>query len=101
VEVAAAFLFGREDVIPEMFGRLLEHGNNGSCSSFRYYLLRHVELDSEEHAPLAECLLEHIAGTDREAWSRAAKAATRAINSRVNFWDSLLRALQSQAPHKL
>jgi hypothetical protein len=47
VEVAAFFFFGREDVIPEMFERLLALWANAKAEvpHFAYYLERHIELD--------------------------------------------------------
>jgi hypothetical protein len=51
-EVLAAFFYGREDIIPEMFRRLLEalydakHNNEG-LRNFVYYIDRHIELDGD------------------------------------------------------
>src|ERR1700719_4180451 len=50
-EVLAAFFYGREDIIPEMFRRLLntlyraKDGNNARLRHFIYYIDRHIELD--------------------------------------------------------
>ena len=54
-EVAAIFTFGREDVIPMMFKEIVKN-LGGLCEGtrlFEYYLDRHIELDSKDHAPLA------------------------------------------------
>jgi hypothetical protein len=53
VEVAAFFFFGREDVIPEMFDRLLRLWGNTKAEvpHFVYYLERHIELDGGSHGP--------------------------------------------------
>jgi Protein of unknown function (DUF3050) len=55
VEVAAAFFFGREDVIPEMFQRLLGLWGDAKAEvpHFAYYLERHIELDGSSHGPWA------------------------------------------------
>lgn len=95
VEVAAAFLFGREDVIPEMFERLLERWDEGAVPHFRYYLRRHIDLDGEAHGPLAERLLKDIAGDDTEAWRLTTRAARRAIGARIGLWDRLLESLEA------
>jgi hypothetical protein len=55
-EVLAAFFYGREDIIPEMFRRLLKtlHGtrrDNESLRYFVYYIDRHIELDGDSHGP--------------------------------------------------
>ena len=65
VEVAAAFVVGRKDVIPEMFEHLLKQWEKFSeVPNFAYYLLRHLEIDKGKHGPLAERLLTEVAGTD-------------------------------------
>jgi hypothetical protein len=48
-EVAASFLFGREDLIPKMFQGLLEgmKVDPHSCKSLIYYIKRHIEVDGE------------------------------------------------------
>ncbi len=95
VEVAATFLFGREDVIPEMFERLLNlwERRTSDAPHFAYYLRRHIELDREEHGPLAERLLVEVTGTDAEKWRLAADSAKRAIRGRLSFWDGALRLI--------
>jgi len=63
VEVASQFLFGREDVIPEMFKRLLSLWGDGKAEvpHFAYYLERHIELDGESHGPWAQEMLMALA----------------------------------------
>ena len=60
--VAAAFLHGRESVIPQMFQRILDDWGIGieQAPTFRYYLQRHIEVDSEDHGPAAEKLLAQL-----------------------------------------
>jgi hypothetical protein len=62
--VAAAFLHGRESVIPQMFQRILDDWGIGieQAPTFRYYLERHIEVDSEDHGPAAERLLARLVG---------------------------------------
>ncbi len=92
VEVASYFFFGREDVIPEMFERLLGlwEGGTQEVPNFAYYLKRHIELDSESHGPLAEKLLKIIAGDDDPtSWSLATRSAEEAIRQRLRLWDCI------------
>lgn len=56
-EVAGVLAFGREDIIPKMFIQLLPNVH-AQTSIFRYYLERHIELDGEDHGPLAIRLVE-------------------------------------------
>ncbi len=90
---AAAFLYGREDVIPEMFGRIL-HGIEielgARCESFRLYLKRHIEIDANAHAPMARELLGRLGGQDPARWNEAFRAAERALEARGALWDAIL-----------
>jgi DUF3050 family protein len=90
VEVLSAFLFGREDLIPEMFSRILpKWAESRMASRFAYYVARHIELDGDDHGPAAERALTDLAGTDAEAWSAARLAAQEAIRARIDLWDGV------------
>ena len=98
VEVASYFLFGREDVIPEMFKRLLSLWSNGEVEvpSFAYYLERHIELDGESHGPWAQEMLMALAGQNESRWKEATCAAERAVTNRIQLWDSVLLHLKNR-----
>lgn len=97
-QVAAAFFFGREDVIPEMFARvsprLAEQG--GRVERLRYYVDRHIELDAEEHGPLARRLLEVLCADNPNRWREATQTAIEALECRIELWNATLAALMSQ-----
>jgi hypothetical protein len=92
VEVASFFFFGREDVIPEMFERLLRLWGNAKAEvpHFAYYLKRHIELDGDSHGPWAREMLTALAGQSESNWKEATSAAERVITSRIKLWDSVL-----------
>lgn len=91
VEVASCFLFGREDVIPEMFERLLMLWRDAKVEvpHFAYYLERHIELDGGSHGPWAQEMLIALAGQSEVKWRQATRAAERAITNRIRLWDSI------------
>jgi hypothetical protein len=99
VEVAAYFLFGREDIIPDMFKRLLKLWDHGAVEVpyFAYYLKRHIELDGDSHGPWAREMLITLAGQDESSWKQATCAAELAITSRIKLWDSV-QAHLNKAP---
>jgi DUF3050 family protein len=70
VEVTAFFFFGREDVIPEMFERLLRLWRNAKeeVPHFACYLERHIELDGGSHSPWAQEMLTMLARQDDRSW---------------------------------
>ena len=97
VEVASYFFFGREDVIPEMFKKLLALWSGGAAEvpHFAFYLERHIELDGESHGPWAREMLMALAGEDQGKWLEAGHAAQRALTSRIRLWDGVLAHLET------
>jgi hypothetical protein len=91
--VAAAFTFGREDLIPDMFRSLVRDLNErkpGSYATFLWYLERHIEVDGEDHGPLSLRMVADICGEDDARWTEAADAADAALKARLALWDSVL-----------
>jgi hypothetical protein len=89
--VAAAFLHGRESVIPKMFQRILDDWGIGieQAPTFRYYLERHIEVDSEDHGPAAEKLLDRLVDGDPLREEDVYASAIAAVESRIALWDGL------------
>lgn len=93
---AAAFTFGREDAIPDMFRALVKDINRemeGDLSPFVWYLERHIEVDGDDHGPLAVRMVADLCGLDPELWDQAAQAAQDAIRARLSLWDGILAQL--------
>jgi hypothetical protein len=98
-ELAASFLLGREDLVPDMFRRLLPVvAPSSETVSLRLYLARHIEVDQEQHGPLARRLLSELCGSDEVLWRRAAKAARVALVARRRLWDGVTHSLQHVVP---
>ncbi|MCY1407491.1 hypothetical protein D9M71_227950 [compost metagenome] len=95
--VAAAFLHGRESVIPGMFQRILDDwGITGEqAPTFRYYLQRHIEVDAEDHGPAAEQLLARLVQDDPQREQQVYQAAIAAVQSRIALWDRLLLSMRT------
>lgn len=98
-EVAASLALGREHIIPCMFSSLLSKMNVSKTEApiFHYYLKRHVELDGDSHAPLSLRLLNGLCEGDENKIEEAIIAANNAVNTRLQFWDGVLDAIQSPA----
>lgn len=97
-EIAAAFLFGREDPIPEMFQRLLTTLGEQSAERYerlRFYLERHITLDSGDHGPKALRLVISLCGGSANEWQQATLAAVQALQARERLWDGLLISIQT------
>jgi hypothetical protein len=97
--LAAAFTFGREDLIPDMFRALVQDLNQrtpGRFATFLWYLERHIEVDGDDHGPLSLRMIENICGTDEILWEEAATAAEQALQARIAFWDAILAEIQAR-----
>lgn len=99
-EIAAAFAFGREDVIPDMFRQFVHalcHESSLKFERFRFYLERHINLDADDHGPKALQMMAAICGDDSGEWAAAERAAITAIDARLHFWDALQARLAAIA----
>ena len=99
-EVLAAFFYGREDIIPEMFRRLLDtlYGakhNSDRVRNFIYYIDRHIELDGDSHGPKGRELLEDLLANSPNRVEQARRAACSSIEARIRLWNSTLSKLRN------
>jgi hypothetical protein len=94
---AAAFAFGREDLIPDMFHQveLLNQQLGDRLSTFVDYLRRHIQVDSEEHTPMAMQMLADLCGDDDRKWAACRATVETAFAARTRLWDGILTAVQS------
>ena len=94
-KIAAAFTFGREDLIPDMFTAIVkEYNTNNKLDKFVYYLERHIELDGGEHGPLALKLISDLCGENEKKWEEAEEAAILSLTARKNLWDAIISKLR-------
>jgi hypothetical protein len=105
-EVLAAFFYGREDIIPEMFRRLLKtlYGakhDNHDLRHFIYYIDRHIELDGDSHGPKGRELLEDLVSNSPDKEERAMRAAHSSIEARIVLWNGTLGKLRDSRNAKL
>lgn len=93
---AAAFAFGREDLIPDMFGRIVAVREQGHhLDTFVDYLVRHLEVDGEELTPMAMHMLADLCGDDDVKWQQCADTAHQTFDARMRLWDGILAAIQA------
>ncbi len=98
-EIAAAFAFGREDLLPDLFRQIVEQLNSSSSNglaAFQYYLERHIDMDGDQHGPMAGRLVDSLCSGDEANWRAAETAAVRAFESRLQLWDSIQQAVDAR-----
>jgi len=92
-EIAAAFTFGREDLIPGMFTVILKNFQvnfpETDLSKLIYYFERHIELDADEHSPMAIKMITELCGTDAQKWNEVEEISILALEKRIGLWDAI------------
>jgi len=95
--IAAVFTYGREDVIPDMFRRIvgsLAQDDPACWERFRFYLDRHIEHDEDHHGPLCRQIVARLCGSDPAIWSVAATAARECLEARLALWDAVAAGIE-------
>ena len=97
-EVASVFTFGREDLLPDVFQQIVDNLNTesgGRLEQFKYYLERHIELDGDDHGPMATRLLKSLCGDDKARWEKAENAAVDCLIARRELWDGIYETINN------
>ena len=92
-KIAAAFTFGREDLIPNMFTAILKNFQKNfpetNLSELIYYFERHIELDTDEHGPMAMQMITELCKEDPVKWAEVEEIAIQSLEKRVGLWDAI------------
>jgi len=100
--IASAFTFGREDLLPAVFQRIVDELNvetGGGLDDFKYYLNRHIGLDGDEHGPMAGKLMQSLCRSEESLWQTAEQAAIHSLEARRVLWDGIYELMrQSKDP---
>jgi hypothetical protein len=92
-EIAAAFTFGREDLIPSMFTEILNNFQanfpDTDLSKLIYYFERHIELDADEHGPMAMKMITELCEDNAQKWAEVEAVSIQALEKRIGLWDAI------------
>lgn len=97
-KIAAAFTFGREDLIPAMFLSIIKELKKQfpeKVGILHYYIERHIEVDGGHHSHLGYQMVEELCGDDERKWQEATATVVEALQSRIRLWDNILLAIRA------
>ena len=98
-KIAAIFTFGRENLIPNMFNEILHEFQKNiteiDISKLIYYFERHIELDEDEHGPMALEMVTELAKNDKIKWQEIEDISITALNKRILLWDAIYDQLEN------
>ena len=98
-KIAAAFTFGREGLIPDMFTSIIKNIQQQfpeeDLKLFKYYFDRHIELDADEHGPMAFKMVEELCENDPIKIDEVKEVAQEALNTRIILWDGILEEIET------
>ncbi|MDT0675105.1 DUF3050 domain-containing protein [Autumnicola musiva] len=98
--IAAAFTFGREGLIPDMFSSIITNIQkkfpDKDLEQFKYYFDRHIELDGDEHGPMAFKMVEKLCGRDVDKWAQAKNTAEKSLLSRIELWNGIEKEIEEK-----
>lgn len=89
---SAAFTFGREDLIPNMFISIVGDLNKkfpDQLSLIKYYLDRHIEVDGDHHSHLALDMTAELCGDNEAYWKAAEEITVASLQQRINLWNGV------------
>lgn len=92
-QIAAAFTLGREDLIPDMFTEILRNFQanfpDTDLSQLIYYFERHIQLDGDEHGPMAMQMIQELCGDSERKWKEVVEVSVMALEKRIGLWDAI------------
>lgn len=97
--IVAAFVWGREEIVPRMFLELVKSLSQSfpqRWGLFSYYLSRHLEVDGERHGPIAMNLLENLLGNNEKMWQEAVDVTNQVLDARLQLWDAILAEIEGK-----
>lgn len=99
-KIAAAFTFGREDLIPNMFTEILKKFQQNfpdtDLSKLIYYFERHIELDADEHGPMAMQMITELCQDDKLKWAEVEEVSILALEKRIGLWDAIDEKIEAK-----
>ncbi len=96
-QIAAVLAYGRETLVPQMFRSLIDGLmiKASEAPSLYSYLERHIQLDEQEHGPVATLMVQELCESSKDKQAEAMAAAEQALAARLDFWNDIQAALSA------
>ena len=95
--IAAVFTFGREYLIPDMFIEIIKNlkvPEGEDLSDLIYYFKRHIEVDADEHGPMALKMVTNLCEDNVDKITEALAYSKKALELRIDLWDGILKEIE-------
>ena len=80
-----------------MFIQIVKNINNEknvSAKKLIYYLERHIELDGDDHGPIALKIISELCGDNKKKWDDVVTYSKKALKERIKLWDHILYCIE-------
>ena len=84
-------------MLPDLFLKILEKTANQfniSYSILTYYLNRHIELDGDEHGPMAISMLDKACSGSKIKEEEALQSARNSLQARLDLWNAICKQIE-------
>ena len=83
-----------------MFNEILrefeKNVTEGDISKLIYYFERHIELDEDEHGPMALEMVSMLAENDPKKWNEIESISIQALEKRILLWDAINEQIENK-----
>ena len=90
--MAAAFTFGRQDLMLTMFRQWVSKLRGqwpGQLDTFVHYLDRHLQLAEKVRVSLAQQMVRELCADEPERWLECQRVAMQCLEARLMLWDGI------------